>query len=110
MKLLGYVPTKSTSISSSSTKSTERERSISASRRPSISIDDILEKIRREMELRLGSKTEASRKLKELFAKFDKNGDGKISEMELTMTFDDMKVSQFHSFVHSDCSDSFYNS
>ena len=91
MKLLGF-----TASTSSTTSDRDRQSSQSLSQQSSMkksSIDDVIDKLRSEMELRLGSKTEAAKRLKDLFAKFDKNGDGKISEMELTMSLDDMRVS-----------------
>ena len=97
MKLLGYTPNSNSNSNSNDSglnrPALSRSTSNNSSNNNSNNIDDLIEKIRKQLEEKLGSSLQAARKLKSMFAEYDHNGDGKISEIELTTGFDGLKVS-----------------
>jgi Ca2+-binding EF-hand superfamily protein len=55
-------------------------------------VDMLVGRMRHLMEDRLGGKTNPARRLKEAFARFDRNGDGKISHREFKDGMTDLKI------------------
>ena len=55
-------------------------------------IDELLTRLRRNLEAKLGPLTAAEGKLKAVFAKMDENGDGKISRREMVDRLNELQV------------------
>lgn len=65
---------------------------ISRSLDDSRSIDNLMNQLRLRLEDELGSRTNVSKRLRDIFARIDHNKDNRISERELIDAFQDLRV------------------